>query len=511
VDDPLEHEAEAVAETLDVSSETIASDTESEIVQRSAAHGDDHSAELTAPASVHEVLGSSGQGLDADLRTEMEEHLGVSLGHVRVHTDARAAASADDVEAHAYTVGEHVVFGHGEFSPHDAAGRHLLAHELTHVRQQTAAPPQPTARRDILRRDDKKKGKKTPAKAKGPDLSKWTFGEAVLKGKAVEDLLKSQSIFKSDDNTHLAVTTDGKLGYDPTYTTPADPFRWQKLKDVVDSKEKIVIDRVGFTDTFKVKHFDGTKTTILEHTLASAAAEGITLPTESLQRKAISGATRLAASPDADTSYIHYQNLGGTASAGPLAHELFGHMWLAIKGVPFQHPDPKDKAAMKSQGTLEAAHGITTPFGAVYSGPVKDFIGDFISSSSIDPGASPTLGVGPDPLARELKFLKDNFDKKATGKLNGDTRVPGDIVQAWEGISRNWEMLTKEPAPAAGTKPTFSQEAIEKAVTAFYGSLSADKQYVFVRYIEEDGKNALHNIGLDLKLLKTLSKPQGMR
>src|SRR5207244_5396476 len=55
---------------------------------------------------------------------------------IRVHTDARAAASARAVSAEAYTVGEHVVFGAGKFAPTTRAGRSLLAHELAHTIQQ---------------------------------------------------------------------------------------------------------------------------------------------------------------------------------------------------------------------------------------------------------------------------------------------------------------------------------------------------------------------------------------
>jgi hypothetical protein len=56
---------------------------------------------------------------------------------VRVHTDARAAESARRVNARAYAVGSHIVFGRGQFNPGSAAGKRLLAHELTHVAQQT--------------------------------------------------------------------------------------------------------------------------------------------------------------------------------------------------------------------------------------------------------------------------------------------------------------------------------------------------------------------------------------
>lgn len=65
----------------------------------------------------------------------MESRFGHDFGLVRVHTDARAAASARAVHASAYTVGRDVVFGAGQFAPGTAAGRNLLAHELTHTLQ----------------------------------------------------------------------------------------------------------------------------------------------------------------------------------------------------------------------------------------------------------------------------------------------------------------------------------------------------------------------------------------
>ena len=61
------------------------------------------------------------------------------LGRVRIHTGAQAAAAAESVDAHAFTLGEHIVFGHGQYAPETAAGRQLLAHELTHVIQQGGA------------------------------------------------------------------------------------------------------------------------------------------------------------------------------------------------------------------------------------------------------------------------------------------------------------------------------------------------------------------------------------
>jgi outer membrane protein OmpA-like peptidoglycan-associated protein len=90
-----------------------------------------------APPIVHKVLSSPGQPLDAGTRAFMEPRFGQDFSHVRVHTDAQAAKSAKAVGARAYTVGSNVAFGAGEHAPGTQDGQRLLAHELTHVVQQS--------------------------------------------------------------------------------------------------------------------------------------------------------------------------------------------------------------------------------------------------------------------------------------------------------------------------------------------------------------------------------------
>ena len=81
----------------------------------------------------------SGRALQPALRQFMESRFGHDFGSVRVHADAGAAESADAVSARAFTIGSSIFFGAGRFSPATAAGRRLLAHELTHVVQQGAS------------------------------------------------------------------------------------------------------------------------------------------------------------------------------------------------------------------------------------------------------------------------------------------------------------------------------------------------------------------------------------
>ena len=90
------------------------------------------------PPVVNEVLSSAGQPLDVGTRTFMESRFGHDFSHVRVHTDAKAAESAQSVNALAYTVGRDVVFGTRQYAPTTMAGRMLMVHELTHVVQQGA-------------------------------------------------------------------------------------------------------------------------------------------------------------------------------------------------------------------------------------------------------------------------------------------------------------------------------------------------------------------------------------
>lgn len=90
-----------------------------------------------APSIVHEVLNSPGQPLDTTSRTFFEERFGHDFSRVRVHTDAKAAAATQSVNSLAYTVGQDVVFGGGLYNPRSRSGRQLLAHELTHIVQQS--------------------------------------------------------------------------------------------------------------------------------------------------------------------------------------------------------------------------------------------------------------------------------------------------------------------------------------------------------------------------------------
>jgi len=93
------------------------------------------------PPIVHEVLRSPGRSLDPQVQSFMDPRFGHDFSRVRVHTDVRAAESAKAMNALAYTVGQDVVFGPGQYVPGTVEGKRLLAHELTHTMQQSIQSP----------------------------------------------------------------------------------------------------------------------------------------------------------------------------------------------------------------------------------------------------------------------------------------------------------------------------------------------------------------------------------
>jgi hypothetical protein len=157
IDDPLEREADYVADrVMRMADRTaITEETSKEGLQRKChacseeEQTQEKIAKITRKASattavegtwaspiVQEVLGSPGRPLDKETRAFMEPRLGYDFSSVRIHADTRAAESARAVSALAYTVDRHVVFGAGRYDTQSAAGKRLLAHELTHVVQQ---------------------------------------------------------------------------------------------------------------------------------------------------------------------------------------------------------------------------------------------------------------------------------------------------------------------------------------------------------------------------------------
>ena len=85
---------------------------------------------------IKKVYSGSGFPLDNNTKDLMESKFGYDFSNIRIHNDTKAAELADSVNALAFTLGKHIVFGHGQYLPHTISGQKLLAHELMHTIQQ---------------------------------------------------------------------------------------------------------------------------------------------------------------------------------------------------------------------------------------------------------------------------------------------------------------------------------------------------------------------------------------
>ncbi len=148
VNDPYERQADAVADAVmrhfaagtsgemidDGDTASIASAPISRIA-RSAAAGH-NGGEIEAPIASRIQGASGGRALDDQTRGRFESAMGADLSPVRIHTDSELAPQ---IGAHAFTHGTDVHFASGAYDPGSRSGQRLLAHELTHVIQQTGS------------------------------------------------------------------------------------------------------------------------------------------------------------------------------------------------------------------------------------------------------------------------------------------------------------------------------------------------------------------------------------
>jgi hypothetical protein len=78
-----------------------------------------------------------GSSLPAEVRSFMEPRFGADFSSVRIHTGSQSAQLNRSVSAQAFTQGQDIYLGEGKEDVESAQGKQLLAHELTHVVQQT--------------------------------------------------------------------------------------------------------------------------------------------------------------------------------------------------------------------------------------------------------------------------------------------------------------------------------------------------------------------------------------
>jgi predicted transcriptional regulator len=122
-----------------------------------------------------ESVQGKGQLLDRNTRSFMEQRFGYDFSQVQIHTDSEAAASAQNINAKAYTFGQNIVFGEGQYVPSTTEGQKLLAHELVHVVQQKG--------------NNNPRLQRQTAAGKAPD--NWDLRSQELVGTSYEEYIKT--------------------------------------------------------------------------------------------------------------------------------------------------------------------------------------------------------------------------------------------------------------------------------------------------------------------------------
>jgi len=163
---------------------------------------------------VHDVVNSGGGSpLDTETRADMEGRFGHDFGDVRVHTDNAAHESAKAVNAQAYTVGSNVVFQRDKYDPSSESGKHMLAHELTHVVQQRSGPvdgtdsgggvkvsdPSDRFEREAVANADRLMSAPAPVSASGPAVQRVEDTAAVQREEAPEEAETAQTFVQREE------------------------------------------------------------------------------------------------------------------------------------------------------------------------------------------------------------------------------------------------------------------------------------------------------------------------
>jgi hypothetical protein len=213
-----------------------------------------HSQSTTAsPRFYNQLAGSKGSGspLQRSTQAEMSSGIGADFSNVRIHTDSRAAEMSRNIQAKAFTVGNHIYFNKGEYNPQHAEGKRLLAHELTHTVQQGAV------QRKVIQRDPPKSGGTTKTKvAISAQQKMWQDLASLLPGNghklAGSAYDKSIAYLKAD----FTEVTSGKkrisaptMVVGPAYANESDKsIRKAKLKTEMEKVDKFRVEKGRLSD-----------------------------------------------------------------------------------------------------------------------------------------------------------------------------------------------------------------------------------------------------------------------
>jgi hypothetical protein len=167
---------------------------------------------------ISNIRSSGGFPLDSNTKGFMESRFGYDFSEVKIHSDERAARSSNSVNALAYTVGNHIVFGGGQYQPYTLEGRRLLAHELTHYVQQSGS--------DGRRLIDQNNQMHNLSAISGPVVGKRGVWESIQRAPQLMDPvdeIRFNSLYNQVTGAYTFLTQQQLLAIDSIYTEARKP------------------------------------------------------------------------------------------------------------------------------------------------------------------------------------------------------------------------------------------------------------------------------------------------
>jgi hypothetical protein len=195
----------------------------------------------------------SGAPLPDATRAFMEQRIGANFGDVKVHTDARSDALNQDIQAKAFTTGQDVFFRQGEFEPATSGGKELIAHELTHVVQQTGAAmrtpaPEASVSIDQTSVGDRAIQAKGRALTTGSSTAPTTNGTGPTDGDPIPTLEEELIAEGVADTTSFAAPAQQPSGLAKAGASIKTAFRpdlnRNPVKVAIDKLDRAAVDRI---------------------------------------------------------------------------------------------------------------------------------------------------------------------------------------------------------------------------------------------------------------------------
>lgn len=204
---------------------------------------------------------SGGQALDSNVQHQMGETMGADFSGVRVHTDATANALSESIQAKAFTTGRDVFFKRGAYQPGSQGGQELIAHELTHVVQQSGATLQ------------------TKKEVRGEESDDTIQRRSYLKGREESIQRKIVNLQKGDDiidrfvRNITAVTVEDEKGGATNIEPGHQVVSMEQLGTTLGPGETLYLAAHGSTQTLAGISANDLATTLKEHLPAGYAGK----------------------------------------------------------------------------------------------------------------------------------------------------------------------------------------------------------------------------------------------